>query len=1337
MSLGIFLVGGNRPQFRRKTVFTSPGFRFFSLSLSKLLKRPSQKKSVGRRPPPLEPYFGDIPHDPIPKDPEPPAYVPTSRDYPLLKKWIFHETWDTGGWNRLTNLGQVHKSTSSLRQRGIDQWKFSFVWKTHGGEKYTCVGTGNTKVDARKKSAERFLATLHEKGILSELSREVTENNEQKELKKNEQKEIVSKSSQMRINTYNYGAKILAIPKVEITPRKSSSRLRLITTGYTVSIKLEECNIHVEESGASLAKTEFNAYSKFKSAVEAYHAAENTTDNSLKDDGCSLNVSCGKDFVFYYRRKVLKANNSNANDQASFKTKERNEGSLVSVQINMDEKIIGTTVYANKFKEAEPLAYLTAAIDLAQRNPSILKMFFGEKRSSSGEIIQSHIQVPLSMSTTTLDLISAATAPIKRSRKFQRPDQEFTVSSDALRLRRPFRSSLSQEETNIRNHWLKSRLDAFNLNPQFRQLRQQKESLPMNQYKKEVLELVKNNTFSVIVGETGSGKTTQVPAIIFEEAIARGKGASINIMCTQPRRIAAKSVASRVAFERGENLQETIGYHVYLDVKRPKQEGSICYCTTEILLKQLQNNPDEAMESISHIIVDEAHERDIPIDFLLITLKRIIKARRAARKSVPKVIIMSATLNISLFANYFGDLKSDGKVYSCPSLTVPGKTFPVKKKYVDELLAELKENYGNKSGIENCSTTQKYLQIERNFNNEPSSQFDWTQTQERLAAKTKDLEDAIIPHNFISVTIAHIVKTSTDGAILTFLPGLKDLEDVQKALLSKPLGINFGDNSMYRIILLHSLMKDAQNTLFEPCPPGCRKIILATNIAETSITIPDVRHVVDTGKLNEMNFDPMTRIKNLKCTWVSKSNSKQRSGRAGRVQNGYYYALFSEERFESFRDCGLPQLLRSDLKDVCLSTKGQTLECSIQEFLADAIEKPSSQAVDAAIKDLIQLGALTRDEQITPLGQLLHSLPVDPDLGKMIVLGVIFRCFDPLLTLAAAESEKDFFMRPISARKEADQARFAFGRGTNSDAITLINAFRHARHARRTMKRQDYMGVMIKNFLNAITVETIEKKMFQIEEVLVSSGVIPRGSKSLSTSFHCGHPMLNENSDNQSLIKALILARCPGNLSVRIGTSMRYRTKTESGISIRSGLNGTRFGFRNSLPRTALVSYATMLKDDTGKLCLRDTNLVNPLAAALFGGSLESRFRKLVTDDWIIYNLNSEREFPVINPYGYIFDLRLSLDKVLSDSFLDLARRRNLLDNRMRWEFTSAIAEILTHSDKLLKEEEDMRRARQEANAEYTSRMEQDRSRLGVSQGQRGHRSLRPFLRDLLTEIEN
>lgn len=495
----------------------------------------------------------------------------------------------------------------------------------------------------------------------------------------------------------------------------------------------------------------------------------------------------------------------------------------------------------------------------------------------------------------------------------------------------------------------------------------------------------------------------QVPQILLEDAIKSGNGGKYNIICTQPRRIAATSVATRVAVERHEPLRKTVGYQVRFDSKIPETGGSITFCTTGILLQQLRHSADEALDGVTHLLIDEVHERDILIDFLLILLKRTMKARRLAGKPEIKIVLMSATMDTEMFAGYFSELNDDGSKTLCPALSVPGRTFPVKELFLDDIHRELTRTYsGRDLALLNDKDTKDYLASEQAFpamyragrvpppdtrlaipaeeGNEDAT-IDWkaevTIGSDGQAAVANEKEDALVPIGLVGLTVAHIVKTTTEGAILVFMPGLQEIQKLDELIRkTKPLGIDFENPDKFKITLLHSSIPTDKD-VFENIQAGCRKIIISTNIAETSVTIPDVQFVVDTGKLREKQYDQGARITRLLCTWVSKSNSKQRAGRAGRVQNGNYYALFTKTRWESFRSTGLPEMLRSDLQEICLDIKAQGFNDPVAEFLSEAIEPPKGHAVDASVSQLMKLAAFDEDEKLTPLGKVLATLFVD------------------------------------------------------------------------------------------------------------------------------------------------------------------------------------------------------------------------------------------------------------------------------------------------------------------------------------------------------------------------
>lgn len=731
-----------------------------------------------------------------------------------------------------------------------------------------------------------------------------------------------------------------------------------------------------------------------------------------------------------------------------------------------------------------------------------------------------------------------------------------------------------------------------------------------------------------------------------DSATKDGHGADCNIICTQPRRIAATSVAQRVAVERNEPLKKAVGYQVRFDASLPLPGGSITYCTTGILLQQLRNNPDQALAGITHLVIDEVHERDIMIDYLLIIMKRVMKIRKAQGKPSVKVVLMSATMDTELFANYFRHRDEEGNIIECPHLSVPGRTFPVKEVYLEDIQEMLQSNYppNQLNLLRMDPDTKNYLEVEKNFvtswkptapvllqgetrdgveaEDTTDAAINWKQevtvTASGEAVITSEKEDALVPIGLGALTMAHIAKTTTDGAVLCFLPGLEEITNMDKTLRSKPLGVDFQDTTKFRMYMLHSSIPN-QNEVFDEVPPGVRKIILSTNIAETSITIPDVKYVVDTGKLREKQYEQSRRITSLICTWVSKSNSKQRAGRAGRVQNGNYFALFSKKRYDSMRATGLPEMLRSDLQEICLDIKLQGFEDSIAQFLSEAIEAPSPHAIEASLRQLRALGALDEEEGLTPLGRALATMPVEPSLGKMIILAVIFRCVDPIIILGAAAGGREIFVSPLERRQEANRARASFVRNTGSDHMATITAYKEWRTIRDRDGQYAAHRFAEENFLHRGGLKVLDQTAKQIEDILGEIGIIRRvpGSR-FKQGGEFGHPELNENSNSTSLVKALILAGMYPNIAVCSG-GKGYRTVSEAFTMIHPSschYDGGRGG--DGPPLGQIITYSTKAKSNDGRqVMLRQNTVSSSLVALLFGGKLRARDNTLEIDNWL------------------------------------------------------------------------------------------------------------------------
>ncbi|KAL8732831.1 MAG: hypothetical protein Q9181_003798 [Wetmoreana brouardii] len=1137
---------------------------------------------------------------------------------------------------------------------------------------------------------------------------------------------VLKEERNSKLDIYNYAARFDATPEIHHRTLTGSHRMRGRRI-HEVTVKLPEQNIEVIGRGAELKSAEIVAALRFKEAAEKYQAEHGDKSLFIKDSG-ALTTDNSSKFFEYYKIKHPDVSIELTRPLNNGETEER----LVSLgihrtQVKLNGELVGQAVSMSTRKQAEDLAFLTAALELKKKDPDLLLGFVRALATGNGNILR-----PVNSITMSVDedcqLVMRET--LLSARKAGLPDEAEEVFSDedtATRIR-AFRRPMSPRELKERTDFLERAFRQYLADPKLAELREKREGLPMNQYREQVLGLVSNNPYSIIVGATGSGKTTQVPQIVLDDAITKGAGGSCNIVCTQPRRIAATSVARRVADERAQQLQNSVGYQVRFDTKLPIHGGSITYCTTGVLLQQLQRQPDEVFDRISHLVIDEVHERDILVDFLLIILKRAMSDRVAAGKPTPKVVLMSATMDTELFASYFQTGIEGRALTACPSLSVPGRTFPVKERYLGDISSEMQNAHGQQAVrlLQQDPATKDYFKFEDEFRKQnPVLQKDATsdlsrpdefvidwKTERKVTAQgeatiSTDRDDAIVPVGLVATTVAHITKTTDEGAILVFLPGLEEMVKVEELLNAQPLGVNFRDASKFKVYLLHSSQPAAQREVFDNVPQGCRKIILATNIAETSITIPDVQHVVDTGKLREKQYDQVRRITQLKCTWISKSNSKQRAGRAGRVQNGNYYALFSSERYNSLRAVGLPEMLRSDLQEICLDIKAQAFKYPIRQFLAEALEPPSPTSVDASIMNLQALDALTDEEQITPLGRLLASLPVHPSLGKMIVLGIIFRCLDPMLVLGAAAAERNIFVQPLENRRAAQAAKLGFVRGTGSDHMALLNAVREMRQMRDSKGEYAMRQFAFDNFIHANAFKTIDATAKQIEEILFDAGLIPFTPSHMRHNSEFGDPSLNENSSKVPLIKALTVAGYHPNLALSTG-GLTHRTPGEAITLIHpssvnqtapkgrkdQGDNGNKKSYRDTL-----YAYSTMARSNDGNtIYLRDTTECTPLMATLFGGKLSIRNGNILEmDGWLPFFVRSDDKFTRFSQLAKtVLELRKALERLLAGAFMDLKisktktagehlgeRGSILADEKVRAGFAEGLVEILDRDVKV------------------------------------------------------
>lgn len=699
-----------------------------------------------------------------------------------------------------------------------------------------------------------------------------------------------------------------------------------------------------------------------------------------------------------------------------------------------------------------------------------------------------------------------------------------------------------------RSKTLLDRRTSYLANPKFDKMRQSREALPVYTRSSDILKHIEENEITIVMAATGSGKTTQIPQLILDDWIEKSQGGKCNIFCTQPRRIAAMSVAHRIANERGETLGRggSVGYQVRFEHKLPDENGSVTFCTIGVFLRKMQTallrGGDRVLDNVTHVIVDEVHERDVDTDLLLVVLKRLL-ADRKAKGNPLKVVLMSATIDPTLFQKYFPDQNGEpAKV-----VEVPGRSFPVEKHFLDDFVRDLPVSKET-NWVFREDKVKKYL--ERQMGTNASSILNAAgavPSRAVTSTRPENDEDLEIPYPLVALTIAHVMNKSDSGHVLVFLPGWEEIQAVFKLIndRNRALGVNLADSSRYSVHILHSTIPLAeQQQIFEPPPAGIRRIILSTNIAETSVTIPDVVYVVDTAKIKENRFDPERHISSLVSAWVGTSNLNQRAGRAGRHRPGEYYGVISKDQSERLHTHQTVEIKRVDLSNVVMHVKALNFPgMEAEEVLASCIEPPAPERVAAAIQSLTMAGALDHKKALTSLGRVLLQLPVEVQVGRLVLLGSLFRCLEQALTLAAILTNRDPFLCPPLMKKEAQAAKDSWAdEEFRSDALSVLNAYNTWWEFER---KGDYSGgsrFCGDNFLSKATLLTISKIKSHLLQSLFDAGVIDVSAGGLSgSSSRTIPPQLNENGDSLPLLAALIATAAQPKFAVRT-SPMTYRT---------------------------------------------------------------------------------------------------------------------------------------------------------------------------------------------------
>ncbi|CAK9007538.1 ATP-dependent RNA helicase DHX29 (DEAH box protein 29) (Nucleic acid helicase DDXx) [Durusdinium trenchii] len=822
---------------------------------------------------------------------------------------------------------------------------------------------------------------------------------------------------------------------------------------------------------------------------------------------------------------------------------------------------------------------------------------------------------------------------------------------------------------------------------QYQSFERDRAVLPVMAIRDELVRTMDEHNVVIVSGTTGSGKTTQCPRILLEHEIFSRRGKQCSIACCEPRRISAVSVAERVAEEMNDpGLGHAMSYVGY-QIRGERKTGTGCrlmYCTTGILLATLKSDP--LLRSYSHIVVDEVHERTVDSDFLLVVLRRVVKERSGTSTPL-KVVLMSATIDLDKLSGYFDGapiLEAGGRTFpvtkfpleDCVELT--GYVCEIESEYCRRELSFNSRKSARTVQYDKATVT---YQQDTAIDYEAETGLDASLFSEATLQTVYRVDETRVNLDLIENLLARLVELnvlggngapglkaddqsagvrsklgkavsllSNDGdshanAVLVFLPGMYHIQALFDRLSHHRL---FGNDRRFQVLRLHSSLsslKEEQHMVFKIPPRGVTKIVLSTNIAETGVTIPDVVFVIDTCRVKQTGYQPGRQMQSLEETFVSQASVTQRAGRAGRVRPGMAFQLVSSSTQASkMLDFQVPEIRRVALESVCLQILAMGENPTA--FLADALDPPNDKAVVGAIKNLVDAGAVVMPEtetsttssnapettfapdtcpDLTALGQHLSHFPLDIKIGKMLIYACIFRCLDPVLTVAASIGlEQKVFTSPASRQAEAAQAQKRFLHDA-SDLLTLHNVF-------DAWRASGFASSFCrKAYLSYRSMQEIRKTRKDLFGVLQRTGFVRHADFDALDKGGKDSPLLNAHGSNDSLLCSILCSGLYPNLArvvCKPHGQPTYFSRTPGSNheevvflvkkSVNAGCSAPPWLSINTAHDT-WVTFVTKLK--TGpRVMLYDSTFVPELALVLFGGQVDVYYqsRCIVVDRQIV-----------------------------------------------------------------------------------------------------------------------
>ncbi|KAG0677570.1 hypothetical protein C6P42_000829 [Pichia californica] len=663
-----------------------------------------------------------------------------------------------------------------------------------------------------------------------------------------------------------------------------------------------------------------------------------------------------------------------------------------------------------------------------------------------------------------------------------------------------------------------------------------RKKLPAWKMKDDIINTINNNKVCLITGETGSGKSTQIVQFILDD-LNQKNDFNTTIICTQPRRISTIGLADRISDERIDKCGLETGYIIRGENKTSNQTR-ISFVTTGVMLRMIQSVfgkdklNDSFFKNLGYIFIDEVHERSIDSDFLLIILKKMLK-------NFPnlKIILMSATIDKKIFDGYFHQISNSNSI---AHVHIEGRTFPIDDFYLDDVL------------------TLSNFKISRNnnYNNEENDNQD--DNLIKPSPDSKYFQNGNINYDLISELISKIdcnLNLKNDsGSILIFLPGVLEI----KKCLNK-----INDDLFWKLPLHSALSSQEQKKIFQNPPFGKRKIIASTNIAETSITIPDAVVVIDSGRVKSVQYDFKSNNTKLIEIWASKAETKQRRGRAGRIRNGLCYKLFTKDTENKMISQPIPEIKRTKLESVYLTVKSIGIK-NVYDFLQNGLDPPNKNNIDNAKRILIDIGALNfNDDELTILGRYLSMLPTDLKSGKMLIFGSIFGCFENSLTLASIGVTGSPFICKNEERDQMKKIQQNFSKD-NGDMISILNAFKEFKSLKNIKERHKFCN---ENYLSFLRMNDIESTRLQYLNNMKEIDFIPFNYDS-SNKFNDKNNneefnKFNRNSENMSIVKSILTASLYPQIAMVELPNIKYAQSIGGAIALDPEFKKIKYWTRN------------------------------------------------------------------------------------------------------------------------------------------------------------------------------